>query len=99
TWLLSELFAGHPVMAVGDPNQSIYGWRGASAANLESFATQFAGDRSSTSEVLDFTLATSWRNGHGILAVANAMVEPLAAVTRVGVKRLDAAPTATDLPV
>ena len=27
-----------PVMAVGDPNQSIYGWRGASAANLARFA-------------------------------------------------------------
>lgn len=91
TWLLSELFAGHPVMAVGDPNQSIYGWRGASAANLESFATQFgAGD------ALHFTLATSWRNGHGILAVANAVVEPLAEVTRVGVEKLRAAPTASD---
>jgi DNA helicase-2/ATP-dependent DNA helicase PcrA len=99
TWLLAELFAGHPVMAVGDPNQSIYGWRGASAANLEGFAAQFAGDGNSASAVLDFTLATSWRNGHDILAVANAMVEPLAAVTRVGVKRLDAAPTASDLPV
>lgn len=91
TWLLSELFAGHPVMAVGDPNQSIYGWRGASAANLESFSAQFGGG-----EALHFTLATSWRNGHGILAVANALVEPLAAVTRVGVERLQAAPTASD---
>jgi DNA helicase-2/ATP-dependent DNA helicase PcrA len=91
TWLLSELFVGRPVMAVGDPNQSIYGWRGASAANLESFSAQFGGG-----DALHFTLATSWRNGHGILAVANALVEPLAAVTRVGVKRLRAAPTASD---
>ena len=33
----SELYRGHPVMAVGDPNQSIYGWRGASAGNLAAF--------------------------------------------------------------
>ncbi|WP_349897377.1 ATP-dependent helicase [Parafrigoribacterium soli] len=94
TWLLAELFAGHPVMAVGDPNQSIYGWRGASAANLEGFAQQFGGGR-----VLDFALATSWRNGHDILAVANALVEPLAATATVGVQRLDASPNATALPV
>ncbi|MEO7122781.1 MAG: ATP-dependent helicase, partial [Lacisediminihabitans sp.] len=91
TWLLSELFGGHPVMAVGDPNQSIYGWRGASAANLESFAAQFAGG-----DALHFTLATSWRNGHGILAVANTVVEPLAEVTRVGVEKLQASPNASD---
>jgi DNA helicase-2/ATP-dependent DNA helicase PcrA len=94
TWLLSELFEGHPVMAVGDPNQSIYGWRGASAANLEEFARQFGGG-----EVAAFNLATSWRNGHGILAVANALVEPLLAHTRVRVERLTAAPFATELPV
>ena len=104
TWLLSELFAGHPVMAVGDPNQSIYGWRGASAANLEGFARQFGGGA-----VLDFALTTSWRNGHGILAIANALVEPLAAAmraaatpggaSRVPVERLDAAPLASNRPV
>ena len=33
--LLRALFGGgHPVTAVGDPCQSIYGWRGASAGNL-----------------------------------------------------------------
>ena len=44
--LLTSLFAGgHPVTAVGDPRQSIYGWRGASAGNLERFRADFAGDR------------------------------------------------------
>jgi DNA helicase-2/ATP-dependent DNA helicase PcrA len=94
TWLLAELFGGHPVMAVGDPNQSIYGWRGASAANLESFADQFGGG-----EVANFNLATSWRNGHDILAVANALVEPLLPHTRVRVERLTAAPQASDRKV
>jgi DNA helicase-2/ATP-dependent DNA helicase PcrA len=94
TWLLAELFAGHPVMAVGDPNQSIYGWRGASAANLEQFGAQFAGGTA-----LEFNLATSWRNGHGILAVANALVEPLMPLSRVRVERLEAGPKASDLPV
>src|SRR6185312_12265417 len=50
TWLLSELFAGRPVMAVGDPNQSIYGWRGASAANLEAFASQFSASQFSAGQ-------------------------------------------------
>ena len=95
TWLLAELFGGSPVMAVGDPNQSIYGWRGASAANLESFAQQFGRD----GEVESFNLATSWRNGHGILAVANALVEPLLPHTRVNVQKLSAGPRATDRPV
>jgi DNA helicase-2/ATP-dependent DNA helicase PcrA len=94
TWLLSELFAGHPVMAVGDPNQSIYGWRGASAANLESFGEQFA-----SGNALDFNLSRSWRNGHDILAVANALVEPLLPHTRVRVERLTPSPHATDKTV
>ena len=32
---------GHPVTAVGDPCQSIYGWRGAAASNLPRFTTDF----------------------------------------------------------
>lgn len=95
TWLLSELFAGHPVMAVGDPNQSIYGWRGASAANLEQFAAGFGRGE----PVREFALSTSWRNGHGILAAANTLVEPLVAATTVPVERLTASPTATDRAV
>ena len=43
--LLRALFAGHggsvPVTAVGDPNQSIYGWRGASATTLSRFPRVF----------------------------------------------------------
>ncbi len=94
TWLLAELFSEHPVMAVGDPHQSIYGWRGASAANLEQFSEQFAGGHAQS-----FSLTTSWRNGQNILAVANAIVEPLRETTRVRVDALDASPRATALPV
>jgi DNA helicase-2/ATP-dependent DNA helicase PcrA len=95
TWLLAELFAGHPVMAVGDPNQSIYGWRGASAANLEDFGSQF-GD---TGSVQNFSLSTSWRNGHHILAAANTLVAPLLPQTRVRVEQLQPGPTATNHPI
>ncbi|WP_165063748.1 ATP-dependent DNA helicase [Marisediminicola senii] len=95
TWLLAELFAGHPVMAVGDPNQSIYGWRGASAANLEGFAAQFGAGTA----VQQYALTTSWRNGRSILSVANALIDPLIAESRVGVERLTASATASDLPV
>jgi DNA helicase II / ATP-dependent DNA helicase PcrA len=88
TWLLAELFGGHPVMAVGDPNQSIYGWRGASAANLEQFGRQFG----STAQ---FSLSTSWRNGHRILDVANALV----AGANASVMTLEPGPVASALPV
>src|ERR1022692_4233561 len=40
--LLRALYGGgHPVTAVGDPCQSIYGWRGASAGNMKRFASHF----------------------------------------------------------
>ncbi|CAN5561932.1 ATP-dependent DNA helicase [soil metagenome] len=68
--LLTSLFGGgHPVTAVGDPCQSIYGWRGASAGNLRSFPTDFPAADGSPAEQVDLTV--SFRNRSRILAVAN----------------------------
>src|SRR4051812_30251930 len=61
----------HPVLAVGDPRQSIYGWRGASAGTIERFDRTFPGLPGRQAERL--TLATSWRNDRAVLAVANAV--------------------------
>lgn len=85
--LLARLYAGHAVMAVGDPNQSIYGWRGASASNLDDFATAFRAEAR-------YALTTSWRNGSRILQAANTIV-----AGSVGVERLVPGPTASALPV
>lgn len=99
TWLLAELFAGHPVMAVGDPNQSIYGWRGASASNLDDFAAAFGASPPSPYPVKRFALSTSWRNGHRILEAANEVVLPFIASSRVKVEALVAGPQASSEPV
>ncbi|MFV0633455.1 UvrD-helicase domain-containing protein [Demequina sp.] len=63
----------HPVMAVGDPNQAIYGFRGASASALSSFVEQFGGPE----HVATRTLSVSWRNEAAILAAANAVARML----------------------
>ena len=76
--LLRALFGGgHPVTAVGDPCQSIYGWRGASAGTLTSFRREFTTAAGNPAR-LD-SLTTSFRNGPEILTVANAIAEPLRA--------------------
>jgi DNA helicase-2/ATP-dependent DNA helicase PcrA len=74
TRLLRGLFAQHSVFAVGDPNQSIYGWRGASASNLREFITDFG---TPAREVVQFPLPTSWRNPSGVLNLANRLLEEL----------------------
>ncbi|MFF1634054.1 ATP-dependent DNA helicase [Leifsonia sp. NPDC058248] len=91
TRLLSRLFAGQAVMAVGDPHQSIYGWRGASAANLGRFSLDFTGARDGA---MEYALSTSWRNPTRVLDAANVLVEPLSAASPVHVERLGARPGA-----
>ncbi|HET7531088.1 MAG TPA: ATP-dependent DNA helicase [Mycobacteriales bacterium] len=76
--LLSTLFGGgHPVTAVGDPNQAIYGWRGASVGNLLRFGTHFA--RTDGEPVVPQPLMTSFRCGGRILNAANAIASRVGA--------------------
>lgn len=73
---LSSLFGGGvdddlALTAVGDPIQSIYGWRGASATNLPRFATDFPHADGRPAPTLE--LRTSWRNPPEALHLANAV--------------------------
>lgn len=82
--LFSRLFGGgHAVTAVGDPNQSIYGFRGASAGQLFHFVQEFPvrvedsfGTASLATAPTSY-LTTAWRNGRNILAAANVISAPL----------------------
>lgn len=81
--LLSGLFGGgHPVTAVGDPHQSIYGWRGASAAGLARFPGRFQRDDGVPAAV--HYLSTSWRNDAAVLTAANIVSGPLRSRTGAG---------------
>lgn len=79
--LLRALFGGgHPVTAVGDPCQSIYGWRGASAGNMKRFADYFprSGNGDSHSRRASVTLlSTSFRNAGRVLDAAAAIQRDL----------------------
>ncbi|MCA6095234.1 ATP-dependent helicase, partial [Streptomyces sp. SCA3-4] len=92
--LLAGLFGGgtgHAVTAVGDPCQAIYGWRGASVANLDDFPHHFPhpdgrpADRHSLSE--------NRRSGGRLLDLANTLAAPLRAHHE-GVEALRPAPGA-----
>ncbi|MFD0153306.1 UvrD-helicase domain-containing protein [Streptomyces sp. NPDC055721] len=92
--LLSGLFGhgtGHAVTAVGDPCQAIYGWRGASVANLDDFPEHFPGaDGSPASR---YSLSENRRSGGRLLDLANRLAEPLRAM-HAGVEALRPAPGA-----
>ncbi|MYQ68784.1 MULTISPECIES: ATP-dependent helicase, partial [unclassified Streptomyces] len=92
--LLAGLFGdgtGHPVTAVGDPCQAIYGWRGASVANLDDFPTHFAhpDGRPATRQ----SLSENRRSGGRLLDLANGLAAPLRAL-HAGVEALRPAPGA-----
>ncbi|MFJ4891486.1 UvrD-helicase domain-containing protein [Streptomyces sp. NPDC088788] len=92
--LLAGLFGGgtgHPVTAVGDPCQAIYGWRGASVANLDDFPEHFA--RSDGRPATRQSLSENRRSGGRLLDLANGLAEPLRAM-HAGVEALRPAPGA-----
>ena len=75
--MLSALFGnGHPVMAVGDPSQAIYTWRGASAGTMDSFAEYFPKAAGQIGKA-KFTLPTTFRNDEVILKAANFISEKI----------------------
>jgi len=77
--LLRRLFSGddaedgrgHPVTAVGDPCQAIYGWRGAAAGNMASFASQFP--RADGQPAASYPLTVNRRSGQRILDAAHTL--------------------------
>ncbi len=74
--LLTSLFGGgHPVTAVGDPCQAIYGWRGASVANIDRFPDDFS--RVDGVAATRYALTRNNRSGDRLLTLANALSEPL----------------------
>ena len=90
---LHALFGeAHPVMAVGDPNQSIYGWRGASAGGLNAFRETFRTARDEPAAQLH--LSTAWRNDRAVLDAANVIARPLARDTGLEVPLLRPRPGA-----
>ncbi len=77
--LLQRLYgAAHPVTAVGDPAQSIYGFRGASVGNILRFPDHFR--RPSGERAPIYPLTVNFRSGGAILDVANRVVAGLASV-------------------
>ncbi len=75
---VDEAGRGHPVTAVGDPCQAIYGWRGASVGNIEQFAGQFPrGDTDGGSPAHRYPLNVNRRSHLRILQTANQLARPL----------------------
>ncbi|PNH84537.1 ATP-dependent DNA helicase [Arthrobacter sp. AFG20] len=104
--LFSRLFGdGHAVTAVGDPNQSIYGFRGASAGQLFHFVNEFpvcedgqSGTASRRPAPVSY-LTTAWRNGRNILAAANLISAPLnAAAAQAGPAGQRSSSAAVEVP-
>lgn len=86
-----EAAAGHAVTAVGDPCQAIYGWRGASVANLDDFPRHFP--HADGTPATRYSLSENRRSGGRLLHLANGLADPLRAMHE-GVEALRPAPGA-----
>jgi DNA helicase-2/ATP-dependent DNA helicase PcrA len=74
-----ETGRGHPVTAVGDPAQGIYGWRGAATGNLEGFLDDFPAADGAPGRL--FSLVETRRCAPEIIAVANQLAAPFYATS------------------
>jgi DNA helicase II / ATP-dependent DNA helicase PcrA len=68
---------GHPVTAVGDPCQAIYGWRGAAASNILDFAHHFP--QLDGGPAVSYALTVNRRSGQRVLDAANQLAAPVRA--------------------
>ena len=66
-WLRLIAGANNPVFAVGDDDQSIYGWRGARIENIFSFSKDYA-------DTQTFRLEQNYRSTSTILSAANELI-------------------------
>ena len=67
-WLRVLVGANCKIMAVGDDDQSIYGWRGAKIENIQRFSEDF-------SDVMTVRLEQNYRSTQTILEAANSLIQ------------------------
>lgn len=102
--LLKALFSGsspdtglgHAVNAVGDPFQSIYGWRGAAPGNILQFSTDFPLTDGSPSP--RYALLTNRRSKSAIVDIANRMLDRLKADIAAIKPQVDTSALVLDVP-
>lgn len=82
-----ETGLGHPVTAVGDPFQAIFGWRGAAPSNILQFSRDFP--KLDFSPAGAYSLSINRRSDKKILDAANALAADLRADERLQITSQD----------